>query len=271
MAISAKDVVALRTRTGLGMMECKKALAEAGGDMESAIALLREKLGKDMEERSERAATEGRIGAASNGGSVAMVELKSETDFAAKTESFIDAANKIAELALACDDGDITPSDEMNKLVEDLRISIKENISFGRGIKMSGDKVGAYVHHNGKVGAIITGSGDLDDALIAGLCQHVTAAVPPLMPAPKAVDQDGLAQEEIEKATAEFVEEAKASGKPEEICEKIAQGKLRKWVGDNTLMGQPYVRDMEGKKPIRDHVPSGATVSSFLRYELGDV
>lgn len=266
MAISAKDVMALRQKTGLGMMECKQALQETDGDTEAAIELLRKKLKGKMDERSERAAAEGMIALAQRDGAAAMVELNSETDFAARNESFQEAAQKLAELALNADqDGPVDADDAMNQVVEQLRITIKENISYRRGVKLSGEKIGAYVHHNGQIGVILSASGPIDDELLTGICQHIAAHVP----TPLAIDEQALPEDLKDKALAEAKEEAVASGKPEQIAEKIAKGKYGKWVSDHTLLGQEYVKDMEGKATIAEKLPEGATLHHFVRYGVG--
>jgi len=266
MAISAKDVMALRQKTGLGMMECKQALQETDGDTDAAIELLRKKLKGKMDERSERAAAEGMIALARRDGAAAMIELNSETDFAARNESFQEAAQKLAELALNADqDGPIDADDAMNQVVEQLRITIKENISFRRGVKLSGEKVGSYVHHNGQIGVILSASGPIDDELLTGVCQHIAAHVP----TPLAIDEPALPEDLKDKALAEAKEEAVASGKPEEIAEKIAKGKYGKWVSEHTLLGQQYVKDMEGKATIAEMLPEGATLHHFIRYAVG--
>jgi hypothetical protein len=175
MAITAKDVMALRQRTGLGMMECKQALNDAQGDVEKAIALLKERLGSKMQERDVLAG-EGALGVVTGNGSVVMVEVRSETDFAARNDSFKAGVQKCAEAALALPDGAIEPNDAIKAAIEDLRITIKENISFARGIKLSGAKIGAYIHHNGKLGAVVTAEGEVDEDLLKGICQHLIAA-----------------------------------------------------------------------------------------------
>ncbi|MCC5829306.1 MAG: translation elongation factor Ts [Phycisphaeraceae bacterium] len=271
MSISAKDVMALRQRTGLGMMECKKALSDTDGDVDAAIKLLREQLGSKMQERSGREAMEGAVAAARRDGAVSLVQLVSETDFAARNDGFVAAAQKIAELALDGPDGEHTEGTAaMNDLVEGLRITIKENITLRRFVKLSAPKVGSYVHHNRKLGAIIGAEGDLSDDLLMGLCQHVTAAVPPLMPAPEAIDADGLDPAKVEAARAEFTQEAADSGKPPQIVEKIVEGKLSKWKDERVLMGQVYVRELDARKPVRDYIPKGARVTHMLRYSLTD-
>jgi len=268
IAITAKDVMSLRQRTGVGMMECKKALSQTEGDVEAAIQLLRETLKGKMDERSDRPASEGAIAVAKSDHAIAMIQLLSETDFTARNDNFIEASKKIADLALACPDGCVTVTDEMTAIIDQLRMTIKENISFGEAVKFSGDngiKLGFYVHHDNKKGAIIRAQGDLDDNLLAGLCMHITAATP----VPLAPDEAGLPADKLEAQKQAAIDEAKATGKPDQIAEKIATGKLRKWIDDHTLLGQIYLREMEAKKPIRDYLPKDARVTDFIRYELG--
>jgi len=269
MAISAKDVMALRQRTGVGMMECKAALQEADGDTEAAVALLREKLKGKMDERTDRQAHEGVVAIARGPQAVAMIELQSETDFAARNDGFLTAAQQIADLALAGPDGEQAVSDAMTKIVDELRITIKENISVGRAVKFSDGTVGLYLHHNRQVGALVAGEGDFSDELLAGLCQHVVAAVPPLTPEPLAVEESGLPGDLIEQQKALFVEEADASGKPESIIEKMVAGKLRKWIGEHTLMGQTYIRELDARKPVQHYMPKGGLIKRFVRYQVG--
>jgi elongation factor Ts len=270
MAISAKDVMALRKRTGLGMMECKEALKETDGDTDAAIAYLQEKLGKKMDDRSDREASEGAIATASNDGSVTMIALKSETDFTAKNDNFRKGATQCAQLALSGDDGDISETTEaMNEIIDELRITIKENISLGSGIKLSGEKVGSYVHHTGKLGVVITGEGDLSEDLLKGLCQHIVVADGEGMwKIPLAIDEAGLPADQLEAAKKAAVDEAVASGKPEQIAEKIAAGKTKKWISDHTLLGQIYAREMDAKKPISAYIPEGAKITGYKKFEL---
>ncbi len=266
MAIAAKDVMALRKRTGVGMMDCKKALTEADGDAEKAIEILREKLKGKMDERSDREAGEGAIAIAQTDGAIAIIELRSETDFTARNDDFLATAQKTAEIILAGDDGETTEANaEITEMVDQLRITIKENISFARGLKISGPKVGSYVHFDKKTGSIIAGDGELSDELLTGVAMHITASTP----TPLGVDQDSLPQEQVEAARNAAINEAKESGKPQEIAEKIATGKLRKWVDENTLLGQIYLREMDAKKPVRDFLPQGSTLQPFVRYAVG--
>jgi elongation factor Ts len=265
MAITAKDVAALRERTGVGMMECKKALEESGGDIAAAVELLRKRLKGKMDERSGRPAGEGAIAIATRGDRGAMVELRSETDFTARNELFLSVAQKIAELALDGADGDVQTTPAMQALIDDVRMKTKENVSLARGVKFAGGVVGGYQHHNRQLGVLLQGDGPLTPDLVSGISQHVTAAVP----TPLAVDESGLPKEEFEKQRTLAIEEAQASGKPREIAEKMATGKVKKWVDENTLLGQIYLRELDKRKPVRDYLPKGANLKRFVRYSVG--
>jgi len=265
MAITAKDVAALRERTGVGMMECKKALQETSGDMDAAVDLLRKKLKGKMEERSGRAAGEGAIAIASAKGAGAMIELRSETDFTARNDLFLGAAERVAQIALEGPDGDVELTPAMQAVIDEVRIKTKENVSLARGVKLSGGVVGAYQHHNRQLGVLMGGEGEIPEDLMTGLCQHVTAVTP----TPLGVSEDTLPAEEREKQRQIAIEEAEASGKPRDIAEKMATGKLRKWVDENTLLGQIYLRELDKRKPIRDYLPKGASLTRFVRYAVG--
>ncbi len=271
-AFTAADVKALRERTSMGMMECKKALSEADGDVDKAIALLREWAGGKMDDRGDREAAEGAIASATGNGAATLVFLTAETDFAAKNDDFVNNTQKIADLALALSGtGDVTDqaTDEIKQLVEDLRITIKENISLKSIHRLEADKFGTYVHTNRKSGALVGVAGEADEELLKGLAMHVTAAVPPVTPAPLAIDASGLPTEARDEAKKQFVEEAQATGKPAEIAEKIAGGKMKKWEDEQTLLGQTYIRELDAKKPVRDYLPKGTTITGFVRSAVG--
>ena len=264
MTISAKDVMALRKRTGLGMMDCKKALTDTDGDIDAAIELLRKRLKGKMDERADREAGEGLIAVAKTDDSstIAMVQLNSETDFCSRSDTFVEATNKLAAMVLAVDaEGDVEATAEMNEIVDELRISVKENISIKRAIRMASGTLGYYVHHTGKLGVMVRLDGDLDNETLTGICQHIAAHVP----TPKAVDEAGLSADEVEKHKNKAIEEAKESGKPAEIAEKIATGKLRKWIEEYTLLNQKYVKDPAGKQTVKQVIGDGATVKEFVR------
>lgn len=268
MAITAKDVNALRKTTGMGMMECKKALTDAEGDVEKAIELLRERAGGKMDTR-EAEAGEGAIAVAQAGNAIALVKIMTETDFSARNEDFLAKLQQIADEAVKLDaTGPIEPNDTMKQIIEGLRLTIKENIAFGEGVRLESPNAASYVHTNRKSAAVVTADGEIDDELLKGLCMHVTAAVPPVCPAPIALDEAGISDDAKAEAKKTFVEEAAATGKPAEIAEKIAGGKMNKWVSDHTLLGQIYIKEMDAKKPIKHYIPAGATITNFVRFAV---
>lgn len=272
--ISAKDVMALRNRTGMGMMECKAALTEAGGDVAKAVEILREKAKGKMDERADRAASQGTLAIAKSPKGVAMIELNTETDFVARGEAFTGAADKIAQHVLDTQgEGEAKADADITSTIDNIRVTSKENASFARGVKFglnTGETIGAYLHHNRQVGAMVKISGGtITDEVLSGLAQHVTAADGVMLPVPMAADREGLDAAAVEAKRQEFIEEAKATGKPAEIAEKISTGKLNKWIDDNTLVGQAYVKDMTGKSKVKDILPKGAKVVAFKRYQVG--
>lgn len=258
--ISAKEVMALRQRTGLSMMECKKALQETAGDAAAAEEFLRVKLKGKMETRSDRAAGEGRIVVATSPSAAAIVELRAETDFTAKNDNFQDAAKKVAEMALHAPAGQVAPTEEMSKLIDNLRISTGENISIARIQKVEGGSFGTYVHHDGKTGVLLHAEGDLNTDVARDVCMHITAA----MPRPQGVSRDDVPAEVIEKER-KFAE-AEAQGKPPEIAKKIVDGKIDKVYSELALLEQPFVKD--DSKKIKDIV-GDAKLKAFFRWEVG--
>ncbi|MHC4246517.1 MAG: translation elongation factor Ts [Planctomycetota bacterium] len=261
--VSAKDVMALRQKTGLGMMDCKKALIAAGGDADAAEAALREKLKGKMDTRADRAAGEGCISIAIDGSNAAIIELRAETDFTARNDSFRELATQIATNALSGADGDVTLDDAMTKALDEVRITTGENISLARGTKMSGGSFGSYLHHDSKLGVLLQFEGDLSEDLATGICQHVAANVP----TPMAVDEHGLPGDLVALKAGEAKAEAENSGKPPEIAAKIAEGKIRKFFEEVTLVGQKYVRD--DSKQIGSLLPKGTTLKNFVRLQVG--
>ena len=265
---TAKDVNALRQRTSMGMMECKKALTDADGNTEKAVALLRERAGGKMADRGDREAVEGAVASAQNDSAITLVALTAETDFAARNEEFEKTVQMIADGALGFSGQGVVTDQataEMKDAIENLRITIKENISLKGVYRLEGERFASYVHTNKKNGAIIAATGDIDSDLLKGLAMHVTAATPPVSPEALAVDADGLPQEKVDAAQKEFTAEAEATGKPKEIAEKIAQGKMKKWSDEHTLLGQIYIRELDAKKPVRDYIPAGVQITGFVR------
>lgn len=268
--INAKDVMSLRNKTGLAMMECKKALNEAEGDPEKAEALLRKKLKGKMETRTDRVAGEGRIGVAvsDDGTSAAIVELKAETDFTAKNEQFVEATGKIAELALGADPGSSEPTDEMKAIVDELRIATGENVSLGRIEKIAAtggqSTYGRYVHHDGKTGVLLQAEGEFGDETMKQIAMHIAAA----MPRPLGISAEDIPSDLVEKEKKFRVEQAMESGKPQEIAEKIVEGGMRKFFEEVALLEQDFI--MDTSKKIKDLVGSGGSLSTFRRWQVGE-
>ncbi|HVZ93471.1 MAG TPA: translation elongation factor Ts [Phycisphaerales bacterium] len=267
--ISAKDVMALRNKTGLSMMECKKALEATSGDASAAEDHLRKLLKGKMDTRTERAAGEGRLAIAvdPSGRAATIVELRAETDFTAKNEKFLEAVKKISEMALQGNAGAVTPTAEMTKMVDDIRITTGENASIARIHKLEGTgstMFGQYVHHDGKKAALLQMDGDVSQDMARSICMHIVSAVP----APKGISANDVPAHIVEKERKFRLEQAMESGKPKEIAEKMVEGGMRKFFEEIALLEQPFV--MDPTKKVREMLPKGASVTAFLRWQVGE-
>lgn len=246
MEITASLVKELRERTGAGMMECKKALTENNGDIDTAAEWLRKSGLAKADKKADRVAAEGRIAVAQNGGKAVLVEINSETDFVAKDENFLAFANAVAQAALASGATDVEalksaklPSGDT---VEETRAAaiakLGENIQIRRMATVdSANNVAAYVH-GGKIGVLIEVKGG-DAELARGLAMHVAAMNPPHIKASDVPAEFVAKEKEIELAKMSD----KDKNKPADILEKIISGKIAKIVNEVTLYGQPYVLD----------------------------
>ncbi|WP_415232072.1 translation elongation factor Ts [Psychromonas sp.] len=268
MTITAKQVKELRDRTAAGMMDCKKALVEAEGDIELAIENMRKSGAVKAAKKASRVAAEGVILAKIEGSIALIAEVNCETDFVAMDKSFLAFANKVAEIALA---NKVVSVEALNELAYDdetvevarghLVSKIGENISIRRLYIVEGENLGAYVH-GGKIGVVTVLKGG-DAELAKDLAMHVAAAAPQYVKA-EDVPADVVAKEkEIQLAIA--VE----SGKPEAIAEKMVAGRMAKFSGEVSLTGQPFIKDPSIKvaKLLKD---AGAEVVSFIRLEVGE-
>lgn len=267
MAITAKDVALLRRKSGLGMMECKQALEETGGDLQKAEDLLRQRGLAKMDGRADRASAEGRIATSltPDAAKAAIVEINTETDFTAGNADFKAMAGQVAIEALKQPVGEVQKNDAIQALIDGVRLTTKENVQFGRGRVVGGPgrMVGAYVHHNGKVGALVEVEGDASKELLADLCMHVVAIVP----VPLGVNDQDVPAEVIAKEREIATAQALESGKPQNIAEKMVEGKIRKFYEENVLTKQKFVKD--DKKQVKDILPKGVTIKSFVRLQLG--
>jgi elongation factor Ts len=287
-AFTAKDVSTLRQRTGAGMMDCKKALEENNGDMEAAVDWLRKKGIAKAETRAGRAASEGKIVAltSADGRTGVLVELNSETDFVARNEAFGQTAYQIANAVHDHKetDGVVHNADESPimavafgdsaNLAEALKMltgTIGENIVLRRYARLSGDgAVGSYVHHNGKVAALVElagVSGEEAQQTAKTIAEHVAAGVPTV---PVAVNREDVPADIVDRERRIFSEQAAASGKPENIVQKMVEGRIDKFYKEITLLDQPWVRD--DSKTIRDLVKGlggTASIRRFARFQMG--
>jgi elongation factor Ts len=281
-AYTAKDVSELRQRTQAGMMDCKKALEENAGNMDAAVEWLRKKGIARGENRAGRTASEGKIVAqvSPDGKTGAIVELNSETDFVARNEVFGQTAEKIARTLLADGKSDgVVATTEGSPLMaakfgdaaKQFTGTIGENIVLRRYARFGGSgAVGAYVHHNGKVGTLVEIVGLIGEAgqqLARTIAEHVTAGVPTV---PVAVTRDDVPAELVDRERRIFTEQAASSGKPANIIEKMVGGRIDKYFKEVTLLDQPWVRD--DSKTISQLVKeAGPTVSirRFARFQIG--
>jgi elongation factor Ts len=286
MAISAKDVAQLRARTGAGMMDCKKALEEAQGDMDKAAEILRKKGIAKAETRTERTASQGLvvIDPAPDGKSAAMIELDCETDFVARTSDFIGLAKELGKHAAAHAPFGVNPGSAIDaqpfqgktvaEVVKAMSGKTGEAMSLKRVARLEAKDgvVGAYLHHNGQSGALVAVDGPHNDAvseLARELALHVAFADP------AGISDADVPTELVERERRIAEEQVAAEGKPENIRGKIVEGKVRKFLAERTLMGQPFVRD--DKKPVAELVKETAaktgapvTVRAIARFRVGE-
>lgn len=276
VTISAADVNKLRQQTGAGMMDCRKALMESGGDFEGAIDYLRKKGQKVAANRSDRDAKEGvAIAKASTDNTYGVVlHLSAETDFVAKNQEFIDFAQQLTQVALdtksatiddlkAAQMGGATVAEKLLEMVA----KIGEKIDVARMEVVTAETVVPYIHAGYRIGVLVGMNQAPTEAIIAAgkdVAMQI-AAMNPL-----AVDENSVSPETLEREKAIAIEQVMAEGKPADMAEKIAQGKLNKFFKENTLLAQAFVKD--NGKSVADYLKSvnnGLTVVSFKRVSVG--
>lgn len=266
MAITAAMVKELRERTGVGMMDCKKALTETGGDMEAAIDKLRKESGLKAAKKAGRTAAEGLLGlrVADDASSAVLAEVNSETDFTARNDSFVAFVQQVADTAFekATDDVQALLDGGLDAARESLVQSIGENMSVRRIARLEGPVVGSYVHADNKKGALVAlEGGDLE--LARDLAMHVVAI------RPEVVAPDDLDPAILEREKAIFEAQAADSGKPPEIVAKMVEGRLGKFKAEVSLLEQPFVKD--GEKKVKQLLKeAGARCLGFVRFEVGE-
>jgi elongation factor Ts len=264
--INPQDVMALRQKSGLGLMECKAALEEADGDMALAEVNLRKKGLSKMDGYVDRESAEGCVAVAftSDHSRCAIVQVNTETDFTAKNDAFIAAADDVARMALTQPAGVVEPTSEMRTRIDELRITTKENVKWRRGCAFEGGRLGTYIHHDRKIGVVVQIDGDINDDVLHRLCLHVAS----VFPAPAGVNDDDVPDELIAKERNIAKAQAMESGKPEHIAEKMVDGKIRKYLNSVVLIRQSLVMD-DGTQ-VKDLLPSGTSIRQFVKYRVGE-
>ena len=269
MEITASLVKELRERTGAGMMDCKKALNDANGDIEVAIEVMRKSGAAKAAKKAGRIAAEGIISIKQNEGEIVILEVNCETDFVAKAANFLPFVDEILEVITKQDVTDV--DDLLHKSINDqtieekiqqLTAKIGEKLSIRRFEKSKiNKKVGTYLHGK-RIGVIVEIEGG-DDNLAKDIAMHIAASKPLY------VDSKEVSSSVLDKEKEIYIAQAQESGKPDDIIEKMVEGRLKKFVKEITLLGQPFVKDSEQsvEKILKS---ANAKVLSFIRYEVGE-
>lgn len=285
--ITAKDVAALRAQTGVGMMDCKKALVETDGDTEKAIILLREKGLATQAKKSGRVAAEGLVTAIVENGVGVVVEVNSETDFVSKNEQFIDFVNVVAKTILEKNPADVdallktTASGStvtVEETLQELFLKIRENMQIRRFVRMEGILV-PYVHGGGKIGVLVKLESDIDANNEKLLQVGKDCALQVAAMNPSYLNRDLVPAEVVDSEKkimmSQMAEDPKMAKKPEQVLAKIVEGKIGKYYTENCLLEQAFVKD--GDLSVNKYVDSVAKelggsikVTDFVRYEKGE-
>lgn len=269
MQITASMVKELRERTGAGMMDCKKALNEADGDIEVAIEEMRKSGAANAAKKAGRIAAEGIIAVKQSDKSAIILEINCETDFVAKDENFLNFADIVIEVIDTHGPADVEAlmglsagNQSVEEANQQLIAKIGEKITVRRFEKLTSEgQIGNYLHGN-RIGVIVEIEGG-DEALAKDLAMHIAASKP------VCVSEDEVSQDTLDKEKEIFSAQAEESGKPAEIIEKMVSGRIKKFLKEITLLGQPYVKDPDQtvEKLLKS---ANASVLSFRRYEVGE-
>ena len=268
--VDAKLVKELRDITGAGFMDCKKALVATDGNIEAAIEEMRKSGALKAAKKATRVAAEGIIACAHEGNDVVLLEVNSETDFAAKNAEFVEFANKAAKIALDNKCADVealkacayADGQTVAEALTALIAKIGENLALRRLAFMSGDNLGVYVHSNKHIGVVVSLKGG-DAEVAKNVAMHICASKPDF------VHPEDVSAEVVEKERAIQIEIAVNSGKPHDIAEKMVAGRMKKFTGEVSLTGQPFVMDPSKTvgEMLKEH---GADAIAFVRLEVGE-
>jgi elongation factor Ts len=272
--ITAGMVKELREKTDAPMMECKKALTEAGGDLSKAEEILRVKLGKKASKAAARVTAEGIVGLfiSDDGKLASLIEVNCETDFVAKNDDFLALVNGCARLIAEKNPADVDALSQLplgDGTVESTRAAlvgkIGENMTIRRFVRIQAEgKVASYVHGGSKIGVLVDLVGG-DEAMAKDLAMHIAASKP------KSLDSTGVSADLIEAERRVAIEKAREAGKPDAMIEKIAEGSVQKFLKEVTLLGQVFVKAEDGKQTIEQLLKArSARIASFTLYVVGE-
>ena len=260
--INAAMVKELRDKTGAGMMDCKRALVETDGDMETAVDALRKSGIAKAEKKAHRTVKEGKIFALINGGKAVMVEALCETDFVATNDKFINLVTGVAERAMDLDvDGCVSEQVQANEneLLTGMIATIGENMQLRRVVRWeTNGTLGSYMHMGGRIGVLVDVEGEADEAFLNDLCMHI-AAFNPTYICPDCIPEDVVAREKEVAA-------GMVAGKPADMIDKIVMGKINKWHKEICLTNQAWIKD---DKSSLGKIKPNLKVKRFLRWEMG--
>ena len=269
MEITASLVKELRERTGAGMMDCKAALKDANGDIESAIEIMRKSGAAKAAKKAGRIAAEGIISIKQKENNIVMIEVNCETDFVAKDDNFLSFSEAIVDVIMEHDVNDIDNLLKLNfenqtieEATQQLVTKIGEKVTIRRFEKCSiTNQAGIYLHGT-RIGVVVEIEGG-DQELAKDIAMHIAASKPLY------INEDNVSKEVLDKEREIYAAQAKESGKPEEIIKKMVDGRIKKYIKEITLLGQPFVKDPD--QSIERILKSAeANVLSFIRYEVGE-
>ena len=262
--VTASLVKELRDRTGLGMMECKRALAQSEGDIDKAIEDLRKSSGMKAAKKAGRTAADGVVAFRAEGGYGLVLEVNSETDFVARDEGFQGFVNTVLDAGFSAKQTDVAAlmAGDLETKRQELVQKIGENISPRRADSVEAPVVGGYVHSNSRIAVLVGLSGGSEE-LAKDVAMHVAAVNPAV------VNSDDMPADLVAAEKEIFAAQARESGKPEEIIEKMIVGRVAKFLKESSLVDQPFVKDPETTvgKLVK---AQGAEVLSFVRFEVGE-
>jgi len=279
MAITASAVKELRQRTGAGMMDCKKALEEAGGDLEAAIRILRTKGLAAAAKKAHRTTSEGLVVVAGDTRRAAMLQLACETDFVARNERFQEFARALVEQALEEGPDDAAallarpyaadPQHTVEQAISQAIATIGENIVLARVVcweAAEGNLLASYLHMGGKIGVLVEGSASIGETALRDVAMHVAAA------APRFLSRDEVTEEVLAQEREIALEQAIASGKPEHIAQRIVEGKMKKFFQEVVLLEQAFAKDTSKtvEEFVREAGGPEARIVRYARFQLGE-